>query len=68
VDSLLSALWGSPTFDPPTGTLQALINSGDIDVLADPELVGALTAWPAFVEDLKENEDLAADHDLQVPP
>ena len=50
------------TYDPPMGTLDALIGSGELEVLGDADLVGQLTRWPALVEDLTEDEDTGVDH------
>ncbi len=57
VDSLLSDLVGGGTWDPPMGTLDALVSSGQLEVLRNVELVNALTRWPAVVGDLTEDED-----------
>ena len=56
VDSLLSdALWGG-TFDAPTGTLDALLSAGELDLLQRTELTADLTAWATKVNDLNETE------------
>jgi hypothetical protein len=62
VDSLLTEVIFKATYDPPMGTLDALIGSGELEVLGDADLVGQLTRWPALVEDLTEDEDAGVDH------
>ena len=62
VDSLLTELLLTATYDPPTGTLDALISSGDLEIIDSPELVLSLTRWPALAADLTEDEDLAMEH------
>jgi len=60
LDSLRWALqWalGSPTFDPPTGTILGLLSSGRLERISRAELRSALAAWPAMVEDIRENEE-----------
>ena len=57
IDRLFSIISVSgATFDPPLGTVQALIQSGRISLIEDPELAAMLTSWPADVEDLKTQE------------
>jgi len=60
VDSLLTQVFEMQTFDPSTGALEALINSGDLGVVGDATLTGELTAWPALIVDLREQEELQA--------
>lgn len=66
VDSLLSRIWEPSTIDPPMGTLQALVSSGELGVLENPDLRRELTAWPAIFSDFQHTEDLALAHVLQV--
>ena len=56
VDTLLSAVLWTPTFDPPVGTLDALLASGSLDVLENPDLAAELTRWSALVDELREDE------------
>lgn len=57
VDSLTSEMsFAGATFDPPMGTVQALLASGEISLLDDPELRAELTAWPANSTDLIQEE------------
>ena len=57
VDSLLSIIRVSgASFDPPQGAMEALIESGSLRSLDEPELAGRLTGWPAEVADLRDQE------------
>jgi hypothetical protein len=56
VDTLMSAVLRSPTFDPPAGTLEALLATGTLDMLDNPDLAAELTRWPAVVEEFREDE------------
>jgi len=49
----LAEVW---TFNPVQGGLNSLIDSGQLDILQDPELRVALAGWPDIVADLHENE------------
>ena len=51
VDSLFARLAGTASFDPPLGTLEALINSGNLDLLDDPGLAVELTRFQGEVVD-----------------
>lgn len=56
VDSLFSDLSGTASFDPPLGTLEALISSGELDLIGDLELALLLTGFPAMVGDLDREQ------------
>ncbi len=58
-DSLISQMLFTGQFDPPRGSIEALLNAGDISVLADAELGEMLTAWPAQVAAFSEREQNA---------
>lgn len=51
-DTLLAHGFGSGSFDPPMGTIDALISSGELQLLGDPELTAELTALPGRLIDL----------------
>jgi len=64
IDSLLTVVLGSASYDAPLGALEALLSSGDLGVLNDAELTLDLTAFPALVADLdREQRLLLADSD-----
>ena len=54
VGPYLSALLGRRTFDSQGGTLEALIASGGLGLLANPELRALLVRWQRSVRDLEE--------------
>jgi len=55
-DSLARALRGVGTIDPFRGTLDAMISSGRLDQLDDPQLRYALTEWPRLVSDVRTDQ------------
>lgn len=57
-----SAILARPTFDPPMGTVQAILGSGRADLVTDRVLLRELTKWSALVEDLRNEERQAIDH------
>lgn len=59
VDSLLLVvLIGTASYDAPMGALNGLLMSGDIDLLDEPQLLAALTAFPALVANLEREQRL----------
>ena len=54
----LVVLLRTPTFDPPQGELQALIQSGNLGLIEDRTLRPVLAAWPAAVDNLDEMSQL----------
>ncbi len=66
VDSLLATTVVGATFDAPSGTLDALVGSGSLELLRNTELVSALTAWASEVEDLQQSETYILEHGLEV--
>ena len=63
-DSMLARLafdftW-STTFDAPIGSVEALLSGGNLDLLDDPELARAITAFPAVVADLDREQTRTA--------
>ena len=69
-DSLrLAVAWlavSVPSFDPATGTLDVLLNSGRADVISDPQLMTELTRWTAVVDDFVEGEEQAIRHTFET--
>ncbi len=65
-----SIIWGTqftPTFDPGTGALDALLGSGKIALIADGSLRAALAGFGADLADASESETRSRDYyDLQV--
>jgi len=59
--SSLVALVAWRTSDIATGTLDALVSSGRLGDISNPEIRRQLAAWPAYVSDAQEDENLARD-------
>ena len=51
-DSLVAAVFSTATYDAPMGAVESLLGSGGLNILGDPRLTLALTAFPALVADL----------------
>jgi hypothetical protein len=66
VDAFLGSVFNRSTFDPPMGAVDTILSSGRLELLGNPKLVTELTRWRSLVEDLKERENVAADHFLQA--
>lgn len=66
---VLAAIVSTPTYDPSTGAVDALIESGRLSDLDDPELKGILTDFRTAVLDIREDELGArtAAHDRVLP-
>jgi len=47
-------------FDPPLGTLDALLGSGELRLVRNPALRAALAAFPSALNDVKETQSFAA--------
>ncbi len=56
LDSLLSFSFINPSFDPATGSLNSLINSGRFEIMTNDSLRKLLISWPGLVSDLQEGE------------
>ena len=65
-DSLFAAAMLGGSFDPPLGTLQSLISSGDLDLVDDAELTILLTGFPAMVADLDREQQMVREVMLEV--
>jgi|APSaa5957512535_1039671.scaffolds.fasta_scaffold219208_2 hypothetical protein len=57
---LLASLVLVASMDPPTGTLNAMLSSGDIRLIQNQELKALLAAWPALLADIIEEEQSTA--------
>jgi hypothetical protein len=65
-DTMLSNVFWRETFDPPMGTVEAILASGRLDLLENQVLIGALTQWTAVVENVNRREVDGADHFFQA--
>jgi len=66
VDSLLAAVRNVPTYEAPLGALDALVASGDLHLLGNPELVVELTSFPAIIASLEREQELLVGALLQL--
>lgn len=60
-DSTLRALVAWRTVDFPSASMDALVGSGRLGSVRDLEVRAALASFPAVLDDLREDEDLARD-------
>lgn len=58
VDSLLMRAIDTRTFDPASGTLNAVLATGDLNLIRDDSVRTLLAAWPDLVADLREEQIL----------
>ncbi len=61
VDSLVMDLLRSPTVEPETVTLDALIGAGRLDLLSSQDVRRELAAWSSAMADLAQEEQLAVE-------
>jgi len=69
VEHLDSLVWRSqlaPTWNPETGAHQALMSSGALSLIRDPELRELLAGWTGDVEEVLDNELLMRDYIFNV--
>ena len=57
VDSLISRLLEGASFDAPLGAVDALLSSGDLELLTTPGLIAELTAFPSRIADLDREQE-----------
>ena len=62
LDSLFAAMKILPTFNSPTGTINALFNTGKIISITNDSIRAELLTWPQAVEDVIEEEIYANDY------
>jgi hypothetical protein len=55
MEAVLVALYGSRTFEPFQGTLEATISSGKLELIQDPDLRASLAEWVRATTDVVEN-------------
>lgn len=59
MDTLVSRLMWTSTFDPGTGALDALLSSGRLEWIDDLELRTVLAGWPGVLREIRDNEEVA---------
>jgi len=50
-----------PIFEPPMGTLEALLGSGELRLISDMSLRAALASFPSAVADMRETQNFGSD-------
>jgi hypothetical protein len=58
VDSLLLRAINTRTFDPASGTLNAVLATGDLNLIRDDSIRTLVAGWPDLVTDLREEQIL----------
>lgn len=61
-DSLLATVFYRSSFDPPLGTIETILGSGNVDLIRNKNLVALLTQWTAIVKNYQNEEFRAVDH------
>ncbi len=56
MDTMLWHVIFAGTFDPASGVRDALIASGELDLIQNPELRARLSAWKGLTDELRDNE------------
>lgn len=62
VDTCIYALFDWFTFTPKPGASDALVNSGDLNLITNKRLRNLLVLWSGVVADLHDDENLAVDY------
>ena len=56
----------APTFDPGAGARDALISSGQLDLIQDDELRGLLVSWEGVAEEMIDNEIAMRSYTIEI--
>jgi len=62
VDSLLGVIEEYFTYDPATGVIDEIINSGQLNIIQNEELKNQVSNWSRIMTDTQKNLDIADDH------
>ncbi len=62
IDSLISVTFDYFTFDPNSGTINEIINSGQLNIIKNEELKNQISNWSGIVEDTQRDGDIANKH------
>lgn len=66
VEALLLQMWaGALTYDPRTGTVDAIVSGGRLDLIESDALRSALASWPEQLRDVREEEDRSVDYVIE---
>lgn len=66
VDSLINHMINYSTYDPSTGTLDNIINSGKLNIIQNEFLKENISNWSGLLNDVKKDIDIANNHSFNV--
>jgi hypothetical protein len=66
LDSLIGNMINYSTYDPSTGTLDEIINSGKLDIIQNQELKANISDWSGMLNDAKKDIEIANEHSFNV--
>ena len=66
VDSLIGHMINYSTYDPSSGTIDDIINSGKLNIIRNPELKANISNWSGMLEDAKKDIQIANNHTFNV--
>jgi hypothetical protein len=55
-DQYIWSLMVAPTFDPPSGARDAVIASGDLEIVPNPQLRAGLATWQTTIDEVRDNQ------------
>ena len=62
IDSLISVMFDFFNFDPNSGAINEIINSGQLNIIKNEELKNQISNWSGMVEDTQRDGDIAIKH------
>ena len=62
IDSIISVMFDYFTYDPNSGTINEIINSGQLSIIKSEELRSQISNWSGLVEDTQRDGDIANKH------
>jgi len=65
-DSIFGGVFWRSHFDPPLGTVQTILSSGNLNLIRNEELASLLTQWSSLVENYRSVENEALNHFYDV--
>ena len=66
VDSLIGQMINYSTYDPSTGSVDDIINSGKLNIIQNKELKVNISRWSGMLNDAKKDIDIANNHAFNV--
>ncbi len=62
IDSLIAIFLTPQSFDPSSGALEDLLNSGKLGILSDKKLRDQVSSWSGAINDVEDDDKLAFDY------